>query len=209
MMFRFGEGSRRGLQSNRRTRTGSYGRQNRRLCVSPMQMTRPPMFNIPSRSNLIYRVSESSRGKKSTTPETIVSLGTKRVLSNLCRDVATEVGCSARLVLVQPMAGWAANLQSELDGFEQRNVALHLIIPVLRDFKKKILPGHMLRTIQGARFQQKKRQWSVLCFNIKALMINHVLYYSKGCPIEINKLHIQLILNTLSTWGQSVLSPQH
>lgn len=132
-------------------------RQNNRLCVSPMQMTGPPMFNLPSHSNLIYRVSESSGEKKSTTPETIVSQGTKRVLSNLCRDVATEVGCSARLVLVQPMAGWAANLQSELDGFEQRNVALHLIIPELRDFKKKILPGHMSRTIQGARFQEKKR----------------------------------------------------
>lgn len=129
------------------------GRSNKRLCVSPMQMTRPPIFNIPSHSNLIYRASESSREKKSTTSETIVSLGTKQVLSNLCRDVATEVGCSVRLVSVQPMAGWAANLQSELDCFEQRNVALHLIIRELRDIKKTILPGHMLRTIQGAHFQ--------------------------------------------------------
>lgn len=46
----------------------------------------------------------------------------------------------------------AANLQSELDSFEQRNVALHLIIE-LGDFKKKMLPGYVLRTIQHADLQ--------------------------------------------------------
>lgn len=47
----------------------------------------------------------------------------------------------------------AANLQSELDAFEQRNVALHLIIRELGDFKKKMLPGYVLRTIQHTDLQ--------------------------------------------------------
>lgn len=47
----------------------------------------------------------------------------------------------------------AANLQSELDAFEQRNVALHLIIRELGDFKKKMIPGYVLRTIQHADLQ--------------------------------------------------------
>lgn len=138
-----------------------------------MQMTRPPMSNLPSHSNLFTRFSIISGKRRAVPPETIALWCNKQVFSNLLqRDVATEVGCSARLASAQPMVRFRCKPPIRIRRFRTKECCTAFDYTRAERLQEKDAPRVCVGNYSTCTLPVagKRQRCCYLCFNMKALM---------------------------------------